>query len=131
MSANELLAEIGKVIKSYDWTKEVRLNWLRDFGRNLVFFQNSSHALEFDRLSREESQGPRGINAINRFLNGTFSDTQKISGIKKILQERGYEGENKGNSWKRTDNTHAVYAQLAEMIANFENKESCYIPILL
>lgn len=37
MSAQELLNNLRQLVESYDWSKEVRLNWLREFARTLVF----------------------------------------------------------------------------------------------
>ncbi|ASQ45632.1 RNA-binding protein [Legionella clemsonensis] len=131
MSSHDLLKEIETLIKSYDWTEEVRFNWLRNFGKTLVFFQNPDYALEFDALNQAESLYPRGILAINGLLNRNCANEIKIAGIKKILRDKGYDGEDEEKSWLRTDNTHTVYGQLARMIANYEKNESCYIPIKL
>lgn len=129
MDSHDLLKEIDALIRSYDWTKEVRFNWLRNVGKTLVFFKNPEYALEFNALNQEESLSPRGILAINCLLNQNCANEIKIAGIKKILRDKGYNGEDEEKSGLRTDITHTVYGQLARMIANYEKNESFYIPI--
>lgn len=73
---------------------------------------------------------PKGIIAITRLLNGRYETEAKIAGIKKILKERGYEGEIEGGSCIRTHNTHIVYGLMAKMIAGYERGEECYAPVL-
>ncbi|KTD23384.1 Uncharacterised protein [Legionella lansingensis] len=123
MSAQDLLNDLQKIIEPYDWSKEVRFNWIRQFSRSLVFFRNPEYAYEFDKLTQEEFLSPKGIIAINRFLNGHASSDLKIAGIKKALLDRGYDGEQESKSWKRTDTTHKVYCALAKAIVAFERDE--------
>ncbi|WED44033.1 hypothetical protein [Legionella cardiaca] len=121
MSAEQqLLEDIEGIIKKYDWSKEVRFNWLREFGRTLVFFQNNNYALEFNKLSEEEFLKPKGIIAISRLLDSKCNMEVKITSIKKILKDRGYERDEGEKSWIRTDNTHLAYKEIATKIADFE-----------
>lgn len=120
MDAKELLAKIQEVVNR-DWSGEVRFNWVRYFLRCLVFQQNPIIALEYARRVEEESLKPKGILMISRVLQRTLVDMEKISYIKRILEERGYGLEPTEKNWKRTQATDIAYRQMTQMIGDFEH----------
>lgn len=121
-TAKELLVTLATIMgHARSWEKEVRFNWVRQFGRNLVFFANPENVLEFERAAGAEFLMPKGIIAITRtLLHQQLSDEAKIADIKTTLLRKGYDGEHEGSSWKRTAHTHEVYKQLAKAIAAYE-----------
>lgn len=123
MSQTDLLNEITTILTSRDWSKEVRFNALREFGRGLVFFQNPRFASEYDKLHQMELLMPKGLMAIKQILESQSNDDYKVTEIKRVLKERGYEENIEGKSLLRTENTHQAYKNIVQLIAAFDKSE--------
>lgn len=123
---SELLASMEQIISHPDsWENEVCYNWVRAFTLNLVCLMNPEYAIEYINLTHYEFLKPQGILAIYFCIKDyNRDDLEKIDDIKQILLEKGYDGEHIGYSWKRTEYTHNVYCNLAEMIADYEKQMS-------
>ncbi|QRN03316.1 hypothetical protein GH742_05235 [Legionella sp. MW5194] len=124
MQAEELLLTIRSIIaEEQQWQSQVRYNWVREFGKNLVMLMNPEYAIEFLKLAEPEFRLPKGIIAINQLLdNNDMLACRKIEGIKVILAAKGYDGIKEHKSWKRTDATHGIYCRLAEEIRVYETQ---------
>lgn len=132
-TASQLLTELMDIIgEQSSWKEEVRFNWLRGMGRNFVFFANPEVAFEYNKLSENEFLMPQGISSITQYFeNDDLEDKDKIDEIKKVLLDKGYDGENEGYSWKRTKRTHEVYSCLARSIAGYEMESAtAHIPVI-
>jgi hypothetical protein len=106
------------------WEKEVRFNWVFEFGRTLFFFARPRNIFELNASPGAQYLMPQGIIAITKtLLNQHMSDEAKIKGIKELLLNKGYDGTHEGSSWKRTIKTNNTYKQLAELIADYEHKQ--------
>ncbi|KTC99382.1 hypothetical protein [Legionella erythra] len=124
MLAEELLTVIQSIIaEEQQWQTQVRFNWVREFGKNLVILMNPDYAVEFLKLAEPEFQLPKGIIAINQLMNDKYMlPCTKIEGIKIILTAKGYDGVNEHKSWNRTDATHGIYCRLAKQIREYEQQ---------
>ncbi|MDX1837312.1 hypothetical protein DIZ81_05205 [Legionella taurinensis] len=124
MQAEELLTTIHSIIaEEQQWQSQVRYNWVREFGKNLVMLMNPEYAVEFLKLAEPEFRLPKGIIAINQLLNDNdMLACRKIEGIKAILAAKGYDGIKEHKSWKRTETTHGIYCRLAVQIREYENQ---------
>ncbi|MDI9818294.1 hypothetical protein [Legionella sp. PL877] len=119
----EVLTNLRKIIQSCDWTKEVRYNGIRQFSRMLVFFTTPDLVPPFEEAVKSEFLKPKGIIAMEKILEGNMDDEEKITSIKSLLLEKGYNGDGGTKSWKRTLKTHAIYGTLAKIIANYDNEQ--------
>ncbi|KTD47272.1 hypothetical protein Lrub_2194 [Legionella rubrilucens] len=124
MQAEELLTTIHAIIaEEQQWQSQVRYNWVREFGKNLVMLMNPEYAVEFLKLAEPEFRLPKGIIAINQLLDDNdMLASRKIEGIKAILAAKGYDGMKEHKSWKRTEATHGIYCRLAQQIRVYENQ---------
>lgn len=111
------------IAQERQWPAQVRFNWFREFGKNLVMLTHPKETGEFIKLTEQECRMPQGILAIYRLLNQeSMPASQKIEHIKEVLAAKGYDGVHQDKSWKRTGITHGIYCRLADAITVYERQ---------